>query len=313
MTQEDLLLAAIVREPGDDLAWLALADRLEEMGQAPRAELLRLTRRLRELPWDDTSGRPDAEKRVVALLAAGVAPANPEMMNATGVAFRLIPPGRFLMGAADGEEEGTRERPRHEVVITRPFWMGVYPVTQGQFEAVMGNNPSYFRKGGDGKSSVRRMKTADFPVESVTWHEAAEFGVRIGARLPSEAEWEYACRAGSSQPFHTGRALKRTDANIDDRLNRPCPVGLYAPNAHGLHDLHGNVWEWCHDWLGEDYYSHSPAADPAGPVSGTGRAYRGGGWSGHASTNRSAARGACTPDFRSNRLGFRVVCEWSGG
>jgi formylglycine-generating enzyme required for sulfatase activity len=249
----------------------------------------------------------------VALLAAGVAPPNPEMTNAAGLAFRLIPPGRFQMGTArGGTRESTRERPRHEVVITRPLWMGVYPVTQKQFRAVMRRNPSYFRRGGDGQELVPRMKTADFPVESVTWHEAAEFASRIGARLPTEAEWEYACRAGSSQPFHTGRTLTRKHANIDDGMQRPCPVGLYAPNAHGLHDLHGNVWEWCHDWLGEDYYSCSPREDPTGPVFGTGRAYRGGGWSGNGNTNRSAARGACTPDFRSNRLGFRVLCEWSG-
>jgi uncharacterized protein (TIGR02996 family) len=227
MTQGAVLQGAIVRDPGDDLAWLALADWLEEDGQAARAELLRLTRRLRDVAWDAID-RPEMERRVVELLRAGVEPANPELTDTVGMRFRLIPPGRFLMGSADDEEHSEPdERPRHEVTLTRPFWMGVTPVTQRQFKAVIGGNPSHFSPDGAAGPQLAGLDTADFPVEYVSWEAAQDFCRRLTAmsgeagrlyRLPSEAEWEYACRAGaaSTSAFHFGDVLddSSTQANF---------------------------------------------------------------------------------------------------
>src|SRR5207244_3072592 len=126
-------------------------------------------------------------------------------------------------------------------------------------------------------------------------------------RLQSEAEWEYACRGGalSSTPYHFGDTISSTLANFNDNLKRTCKVGSYKPNAFGLCDMHGNVWEWCSDWFDSDYYKNSPRRDPPGPSGGSGRVYRGGGWYGGAGGCRSACRGRGVPADRNQRLGFR--------
>src|SRR5262249_13994061 len=157
------------------------------------------------------------------------------------------------------------------------------------YREVMGSNPSWFSAGGGGRKAVEGMETADFPVENVTWKEAVAFCTKLSARaeerkagrvyrLPTEAEWEYACRAGTKTPFSFGRSLSSRQANFDGTkpygaargksLGRPAPVGSYRPNAWGLFDMHGNVFQWCADWYAKDYYENSPRRDPKGPAGG---------------------------------------------
>jgi len=208
----------------------------------------------------------------------------------------------------------------------------VCPVTQGQWKAVMGRNPSYFSRDGRGKDRVQDVSDADldlFPIEQVSWEDAQDFLKKLSAldeeardgrqyRLPSEAEWEYACRGGHliqeiikdrhTLPFHLDRpssSLSTAQANFGGNLGRTSKVGDYAPNAVGLYDMHGNVWEWCADWYGE--YPPAPVTDPHGPSDGSGRVRRGGGWSYSGQYCRAAVRGWYTPSSRNMSLGFRVV------
>jgi formylglycine-generating enzyme required for sulfatase activity len=230
----------------------------------------------------------------------------------------LIPAGEFTMGSSTDEaERRDDEGPQHRVRITRPFYLGAYEVTQAQYEKVMGKNPSAF------KGPTR-------PVESVRWNDAVEFCRRLSReegrtyRLPTEAEWEYACRARSTTPFTYGKALStRTDANFNADYSyngsetgpyreETVPVGSFRPNAWGLYDMHGNVWEWCQDWFASDYYQKSPANDPPGPTSGTYRVDRGGAWSVDAAGSRSASRDGCSPNMSDYSRGFRVVLVPAG-
>jgi formylglycine-generating enzyme required for sulfatase activity len=252
--------------------------------------------------------------------AAPPAPAAKEIVNSVGMKLVRIPAGKFLMGSP-ANEEGRQEDegPQHEVEITRPFYMGVYEVTQEEYEKVMGTNPSHFSAGGEGKDQVANQDTRRFPVESVSWNDAMEFCHKLSAvpeeraagrvyRLPTEAEWEYACRGGSpsSDYFHFGKALRGKGANVAaSELGRTAPVGSYPPNGYGLHDMHGNVWEWCQDWKGP--YPGGLLRDPEGPGYGTRRVRRGGGWHNEPREARSAARCENGPGLRHNCIGFRVV------
>ncbi len=245
-----------------------------------------------------------------------------EVTNSLGMKFRRIPAGSFVMGSPDGEERREDDEFQHPVTISRPFFMGVHEVTQSQFRQVMGTNPSYHQEDG--------RVTDDQPVEYVTYDEAVEFCARLGTlaaekrtrhryRLPTEAEWEYACRAGTTTPFHFGEDLSSFVANFDGNYQygnaqrgpytaRPTPVGSYdRPNAWGLHDMHGNVWEWCSDWYDRDYYRHSPQTDPQGPRDGTMRVVRGGSWLNVASDLRSATRFYDDPTRRAYNRGFRII------
>jgi formylglycine-generating enzyme required for sulfatase activity len=254
-----------------------------------------------------------------------------------GIKMKLvrIEPGKFMMGAlSKGEQDFIRnykgEKPidqekLHEVEITRPFYMGVYAVTQAEYEKVMGKNPSYFSRDGAGKKEVAGTDTARFPVEYVSWEDAMEFCTKLGKKqgktfdLPTEAEWEFACRGGTKTAFHYGNSLSSAQANFDGTrpygqadkgpwLNRPTPVGSYKPNAFGLYDMHGNVRQCCKDWYKRDYYDESPPRDPQGPLSGTARVTRGGSWYDAAWYCRSAFRLATPPGDRINYMqGFRVV------
>ena len=219
-----------------------------------------------------------------------------EVTNSIGMRFRLIPAGEFWMGAVPGDDEAyDDERSRHRVEITKPFYLGVYEVTQEQWQRVMGSNPSEF------KGSTR-------PVEKVSWDDAVSFCETLSRmdgeryRLPTEAEWEYAARGGvdgkkyvwGDQRTPIANGLKRANVadesakrkysdwsiftDYDDGYPETAPVGSFAPNGYGLHDMAGNVWEWCSDWYDEGYYSHSPSADPRGPSSGSYRVLRGGSW-----------------------------------
>ena len=253
-----------------------------------------------------------------------------EIVNSIGMRMVLIPPGEFLMGSPLSEVgRDEDEHPRRHVRITRPYYIGVYEVTQAEYKQVMGSNPSWFSKGGRFEAEVTQMDTDRFPVEGVTWSDATEFCRRLSSfaheeaagrvyRLPTEAEWEYACRAGTSTPFHFGKLLTGEEANVHGRfpygtseegiyLGRPAPIGSYPGNAFGVHDMHGNVWEWCSDWYSSTYYSSSPLSDPPGAPRGVRRVIRGGGWDSLSRYCRSAYRRSFAPNFRSYDVGFRVA------
>jgi formylglycine-generating enzyme required for sulfatase activity len=255
-----------------------------------------------------------------------------QLTNSLGMKFVLIPAGTFLMGSPPDEAgRSTNEGPQHEVTITRPFYFAVYPVTQAQYQRIMRTNPSHFCRSGRGKDLVKDLDPATLPVERVTWGNAVVFCRKLAEcpdearegrkyRLPTEAEWEYACRGDSLQPFHLGLSLSSTLANFDGNypfggaprgsfLKRTSPVGSYPPSAQGLYDLHGNVWEWCQDWYGGDYYHESPTEDPPGPATGEQRVVRGGCWSSPGNNCRTAYRGKLEPGDHVYRVGFRVLLE----
>ena len=252
--------------------------------------------------------------------------------NSIGMKLTLIPPGEFDMGSPkeliDEESQMHRddpryignlsgEGPRRRVRITKPFWLGVSNVTQEEYQRVMGNNPSKFQ--GDPKR----------PVEMVSWNDAVEFCRRLSElpgekaarrryRLPTEAEWEYACRAGNPGRRHFSAQPNPSPAAVEEKLlgeyawfnansgGQTHPVGQKLPNAWGLYDMYGSVWEWCADWHESGYYLHSPTDDPAGPATGTGRANRGGGGDCPAYYCRSASRNVNAPESRWCSTGFRV-------
>lgn len=332
---ETSLLQALHDDPTDDATWLVLADWLEEHGD-PRAELVRLSQQLHgDLP---TSRREKLEARARELLQQGVLPCVPTLTNSIGTSLVLIRPGVFWMGSPDEEADSYGdEHPRHRVEITRPFYLGAFQVTQAEYEAVCDQEPSYFRHGGHGSDAVRRLDTSRFPVESVSWEDATQFCARLSDlpeekeagrryRLPTEAEWEYACRGGTAwrAPFHVGYSFSSRQGNFDGtmpygtakrgpNLKRPRKVGSYPPNAYGLYDMHGNVWEWCQDGFDRDYYSVSPERDPRGPEGRETRVLRGGSFYYVASSCRAAIRLNRGPEARSNLDGFRVAMTVARG
>ena len=219
-----------------------------------------------------------------------------------GVEFVWVPSGEFLMGAPEGVGD-IDERPQHRVCITRGFWLGKHPITQAQWESVMGENPAHF-------------SGPEFPVEQVSWRECQVFLDRLSGddsgryRLPSEAEWEYACRAGSTGAYSFGDALDGMEdcawvsqAGVDG----PRVVGLGTPNAWGLHDMHGNVLEWCQDWFQTYYYRESPVEDPQGPTEGDGRVLRGGAFNLDGKYARASFRYFNSSGCRGPNMGFRIV------
>ena len=218
----------------------------------------------------------------------------------------LIRPGRFMMGSPDSElGRGDKEGPQHEVVIAKPFYLGVTEVTQAQYEAVMGTNPSQF-------------KGPTNPVESVSWNDAVEFCRKLSEktrktfRLPTEAEREYACRAGSKTRFSFGDSesvLGEYAWYASNSGGKTHPVGQKKPNPWGLYDMHGNVAEWCADWYAD--YPKAAVTDHQGPASGTYRVLRGGSWYPTPDGCRSAFRNHGTPGIRYNVFGFRVVVSVS--
>lgn len=210
----------------------------------------------------------------------------------------LIPAGKFTMGSPANEEGRFNNETQHEVTLSAPFYMGKYDVTQAQWENVMGSNPSSFK---DSKS----------PVESVSWNDAKRFLARTGngLKLPTEAQWEYACRAGTTTRFYSGNSdadLERAGwYNTGGDTISPHPVGEKQANAFGLYDMHGNVYQWCEDWLGD--YESSPKTDPNGPTTGAHRVLRGGSRNYHPADCRSANRCGENPGERFYYVGFRVV------
>jgi len=216
----------------------------------------------------------------------------------------LIPAGEFLMGSPDSDKDADKdEKPQHKVRITKPFYLGKYQVTQEQWEAVMGGNPSHFK---DPKN----------PVETVSWDDCQKFLDKLNAkvgggkfRLPSEAQWEYACRAGSTTKYCFGDDASKLGEYAwygKNSGNTTHPVGEKKPSGWGLYDMHGNVWEWCLDWYEDGYYKESPVDDPTGAATGSIRVLRGGGWGDPAGYCRSAYRAYRAPGFRRIILGLRV-------
>ena len=220
--------------------------------------------------------------------------------------LRLIPAGEFMMGSPGTESDRSDDETQHRVSITKPFYLGVTEVTQEQYQKVMGSNPSKF-------------KGPQNPVETVSWADAVEFCGKLSAmpaektaghvyRLPTEAEWEYACRSGTTMAYGFGDDASRLgdygwfEGNSDSSTH---PVGEKKPNAWGLYDMHGSLDEWCQVWHGA--YPSGSATDPIGPTSGSYRVLRGGSWLIFAGDCRSAFRFRFAPEFRSNYLGFRVL------
>jgi formylglycine-generating enzyme required for sulfatase activity len=218
----------------------------------------------------------------------------------------LIPAGEFMMGSPENEKGGFKEeRPVHKVKITKPFYMGKYEVTQAQWQQVMGNNPS------DLKGSGKR------PVENVSWNDCQEFVKKVSAmgqgvcRLPTEAEWEYACRAGTTTRFYSGDDDGGLDAMAWYAANsgiKTHEVGGRAANAFGLYDMSGNVWEWCSDWYAKSY-ADAQEKDPTGPGTGMFRVLRGGSRHDSPRNCRSAYRYRNTPGYRYNNVGVRVAVD----
>jgi formylglycine-generating enzyme required for sulfatase activity len=219
---------------------------------------------------------------------------------ATGAQFVLIPPGTFMEG-----EEGSASS--HRITISSPFYMQTTEVTQGQWKKIMGSNPSRFMECGDG-----------CPVENVSWFMAQAFIRKLNQaektnkyRLPTEAEWEYSCRAGMKTKYSFGDGVDGLpdyawyNKNSAGRMH---PVARKKPNAWGLYDMHGNAWEWCTDW--QDDYPAGAATDPKGPVSGQHRVMRGGSWANNSTTLTCAFRGQEYPVIRISDIGFRLVRDF---
>jgi formylglycine-generating enzyme len=217
-----------------------------------------------------------------------------------------VEPGTFMMGSPETEERRVRTETQHQVTLTKGFYLGKYEVTQAQWERVMGSNPSNF-------------KGADRPVEQVSWGEAVEFCKKLtemekkagrvpegmAYQLPTEAQWEYACRAGTTTAYSWGDSISSKNASYGRREDDgTTPVGKYLPNPWGFHDMHGNVYEWCADWYGA--YPSGSVTDPTGPASGSSRVLRGGSWDYGGTYLRSAERINYTPSHRHHALGFRV-------
>ncbi|MEX0321475.1 MAG: bifunctional serine/threonine-protein kinase/formylglycine-generating enzyme family protein [Puniceicoccaceae bacterium] len=234
-----------------------------------------------------------------------------ELPDGESVELKWIKSGSFTMGSPSNEKDRDSDEKQHSVRLSRGYWLGKYEVTQGDWEALMGNNPSRFKSSG---------KQA--PVESVSWDDAMEFCRKLTEReraagrlpegmwytLPTEAQWEYACRAGTATRFYTGN----NDSDLDkagwydsNSGSKTHPVGQKQPNTWGLYDMHGNVWEWCLDW--KDDYPAGTVTDPTGPSSGARRVLRGGGWDGDARLCRSAFRYRDSPGDSGYYLGFRLA------
>ena len=257
----------------------------------------------------------------IALVLNGIVWTQPATVHVvepkTGMTLAPIAAGSFMMGSPlDERSRGADEVP-HRVTLTRPFLLGRYEVTQEEWRAVMGTLPSHFSECGP-----------RCPVERINYLEIDEFLRRLNAgsdglryRLPTEAEWEYACRAGTTTPFSTGANLTTDQANYNGTFPygdfargiyraRPTPAGTFQPNRWGISDMHGNVWEWTADWYGG--YPDGPVEDPRGAPAGTKKVIRGGSWYFDANSARCALRYTHSPRDRGFSLGFRVAADRSG-
>ncbi|MGF1579134.1 MAG: formylglycine-generating enzyme family protein [Gemmataceae bacterium] len=305
MSDFESLLNAIPNAP--DVAFI-LADYLEEQDD-PRCELLRLSYTLKDLA-EVTPERLAMEERLRELvLVEKLEPVMPRYTNEIGMEFVWIPPGKFLMGSPHDEPERDDNEPQHEVRLTKGFWLQTTAVTQRQWKEVMGKNPSEFRG-------------EELPVECVSWDDCQEFCQKLTELsghqiiLPTEAQWEYACRAGTTTPFWFGETIRTDQANYlgehpyagsekGQFRDRTVAVKSFPPNGWGLYEMHGNVVEWCRDWYGE--CGSEPQIDPQGPTEGRHRVIRGGNWGSGARHCRSAYRNRLHPENRVAHLGSRCA------
>ncbi len=243
--------------------------------------------------------------------------------------FHYCPAGSFTMGNPTSENYRDDNETQHRVELTNGFWMLETEVTQAMWKSLMGSNPSYFSSSGGGSSKVSGMDTSNFPVENVSWTDCQDFIEKLNSggyapsgfqfRLPSEAQWEYACRAGTTTAYFWGSSLNGDKANCDGNypygtstkgryLVRTTEVGSYDPNRWGLRDMHGNVLEWCEDLYDAKYYEESNnVQNPINVTQGSDRVLRGGGWSSIAEYCRSANRSAFDPTYRFSYFGFRLA------
>jgi formylglycine-generating enzyme len=306
-------------------AWKGLAGLFERLGKtaaeaaaaeaARQAEIQRKAEAERQAEERRRAEREAAARRKAEEEAAKARPRHKDVEVIDlggGVKLEMvyIEPGTYNRGSPAGEKGRDSDETQHRVTLTKGYWMGKHEVTQEQWERVMGTNPS-------------RFKGAKNPVEQVSWEDCQRFIQELnrrisggGFRLPTEAEWEYACRAGATGPFAFGDCLGTSEANYDGNYpmdgcrkgqyrQRTLPVGSLRANAWGLYDMHGNVWEWCQDWYGS--YPSGAVTDPPGPGSGESRVYRGGCWFYIARYCRSAFRYGGPPGNRNNNLGLRLA------
>jgi formylglycine-generating enzyme required for sulfatase activity len=239
-----------------------------------------------------------------------------ELVNSIEMKFRYIPPSTFWMGSPEDEPGRSSDEFLHRVTITQGFYLGVTAVTQTQFQKVMGYNPSHFQ------AKLVKGDSSKYPVEMLKWDEAVSFCKRLADlpgekerkrlyRLPTEAEWEYACRAGTTTMFSFPDHTEYFDYCWcgEDLDSAPLPVASRKPNPWGLYDMHGNVCEFVADYFGE--LSAEEAVDPKGPSTGEERIIKGGGWSAHLDVCRSACRISNPEWYRFHNIGFRVLLEIS--
>jgi formylglycine-generating enzyme len=239
-------------------------------------------------------------------------PTKPAVTNSLGMKFVWIPPGIFVMGSPKEEKERNDDEAQHKVTLTKGFYMGMHLVTQEQWQAVMDDNPSQFK----GEKNL--------PVDNVSWNDCQGFIKKLRDkdkkpyRLPTEAEWEYSCRAGTTTPYYFGETISTDQVNYNGngvygngkkgvRRGKTTPVGSFPANAWGLHDMHGNLWQWCQDWYGD--YPQKDVVDPQGPAAGIGVTQRSGSWGHNPQICRSANRigdGNSVPGFRNAGCGVRV-------
>jgi uncharacterized protein (TIGR02996 family) len=313
--EELAFLHAIVADPGNEALWLILADWLEEHDDPQRSELLRLHRQLIATCCepDRHPGRAAWQALLLQLLTEGVRPCLPRQTIALGadleMVFHFLPPGSFLMGSPESEKGRRDDEAQHRVTLARGFWMAVTPVTQVQWQSVMGSSPSHFQG-------------EELPVEQVSWESCQDFCRKLGTheeksfRLPTEAEWEYACRAGTTTPYFFGETLSEELANYNGSFQSSqetaglyrrwtTAVGSLPPNAWGLCDMHGNVCEWCQDCYAKD--PRKAPSDAEGGKGGVARVLRGGSWNNIAKSCRAAFRPARHPAYRYRSIGFRVA------
>ena len=251
--------------------------------------------------------------------------------KASGIEMLRVPPGKFVMGMSPGDTEASdTEKPAHEVTITKAFYLGRTEVTQEQWMKVMGENPSYFKKSNEDRETMiakyieagltkqeaqekagaesNKLLTASNPVEKVLWDDCQKFCAKTGMKLPTEAQWEYACRAGVRKPRYGELDQIAWYRNNSDSTTHP--VAKKAPNALGFYDMIGNVWEWTNDWYQRDYYKSCAdgVVDPTGPAQSASRLLRGGGWGYGSSICRASMRDYGTPDgILYTDGGFRVA------
>ena len=324
------------------LVWDAGKDAAGTVSEAVTVEVQALAGEGMYLVLDLSAGSGDGAVYPVSFLGAEPQGGWGDEFKTTKLVLRRIMPGTFTMGSPSDETGRASDEYQHEVTITQPFYIGVFEVTQKQWELVMGGKPSYFSNASHyEKRPVEKVSWNDVRGTSSTYNwpsssdvDAASFMGRLRARaggfawdLPTEAQWEYACRSGTTTALNSGKNLTGTSSctnmaevgrywfNVGQNYSSSCDtaagtaeVGSYMPNAWGLYDMHGNVWEWTLDWYGSNLGT-SAVADPVGAASGPTRVPRGGSWRNFAVNCRSAYRGSSDPSGRYYDIGLRLCCS----